>query len=327
MRAITYHETGGPDVLQVEEKTKPEPASDEVLVRVEATSVNQIDTLFRSGVDMFVPDQFPAVAGVDMAGVVEEIGSEVEGFTIGDRVLGAEFPGPTGANAEYVASSPAFLAPLPEEVSFEAGAGIGHVGITSWRSLVDHAALEPKETCLIHGGGGGLGPIAVQLADRIGGRVVTTSSSPDRRDELERLGAEVALDYRRDDLQEAFLEAAPGKANVIIDGHLNNYFEFDLEVLARFGRIVCIEFTGDEGGEASFSQFHTRLGNWKEARLHWVGAPNAPDVSDVLGRLAALVASGDVEVPIAKTYSFDEAADAHQAMIDSDYFGKLILEP
>lgn len=326
MRAAQYQETGSTDAVEVGELERPQPGKNEILLEVGAASVNHLDALNCEGVDMFGPQSFPAVPGLDAAGTVAAIGEGVTEFAEGDRVCAAAIPGPLGSFAEYVVAPAANVGKLPESVSFAAGAGIGHAGIVAWRALVDHGNLEPRDNCLIHGGSGGVGHLAVQLANVHNATVLTTSSSAERRDRLEELGADAALDYG-EKLRDGIETAAPAGVDVIVDAYLNQYLELDLTVLAKHGNIVGVEFAGTAGGTAEFSQFHTRLGNWKEANLQWVGVPNAPNVSHVLERLGGLIADGDLTVDVEATYDLSAAEQALHDIFNKEYVGKLIVEP
>lgn len=328
MKAVRYYETGGPEVFEVEEVEVPTPAKGEVLVSIEVADVNHIEQNFRGGFGVFSPATYPTIPGTSFAGTVEETGEGVERLSVGDRVIGAGLYGrPMGSYAEYTVIEESNVGLLPDDVSFEVGAGVSHNGVTAWRSLVDHAQLTPAEWCLIHGAAGGLGHIAVQLADVLGARVIGTSSDPDRRATLRDLGADVTLDYSSDSFAEEITSTAPAGVDVILDGFLDHYFELDLEVLAKYGRIVCVEFSEEEGGVASFSQRHTQMGNGKEASLQWVGMGNAPDVAGVLEKLADLVSAGDIEIRIADRFELDDATGAHRRLANGDYFGTLLITP
>lgn len=328
MKAVRYYETGGPEVFTVEEVEVPSPEKGEVLVDIEVADVNHIEQNFRGGFGVFSPATTPMIPGTAFAGTVAEVGVGVDRFSTGDRVVGAGLYGrPLGSYAEFTVIEVENVAVVPDDVPLDEAAAVSHNGVTTWRSLVDHAHLSPAEWCLVHGAAGGLGHIAVQLADVLGAHVIGTSSDADRRATLRELGAAVTLDYTSNTFADDIRGAAPDGVDVILDGHIDHYFELDLEVLAKFGRIVTVEFSGEEGGTAAFSQRHTQMGNGKEASLHWVGMGNAPDVSGVLAKLLDLVAAGDIDVRIAERYSLDEASDAAQRLHDGGYFGGLVIEP
>ncbi len=318
MRAVRYHEHGGPDVLQVDEIDRPETDDDELLVAVRAAAVNPVDTYFREG--SYRPGDLPWIPGSDFAGEVEAVGDEIEEFDVGDRVFGTGLGNDRpGTCAEYVTTPTDTVAHLPDGVGFEEGAAVSLVGVTAWRALIDHGGLEPAETCLVHGGSGGVGHVAVQLAAATGARVTTTASE-DYHDRLEAIGADTVLDYHRDDLAEAVEEA--GKPDVVLDHRLDDYLQFDADVAATGARIVGI---GNEDVAAGFE--NVPAARSKELTITLMSMYNTPDISAVLARLARLVADGEVVPEIARTYSLDGVADAQRDVLEESFLGKLVVEP
>jgi NADPH2:quinone reductase len=318
MRAVRYHDHGGPEQLLVEEVDRPVPGADEVLVKVRAASVNPVDTYFREG--SYRPGGLPWVPGSDAAGVVVDAGEEVTDLDPGSRVfataLGNDQP---GTCAEYVAVPTDRLAVLPDTVDFAAAAAVGLVGVTAWRSLVARCDLDPGERVLVHGGSGGVGHVAVQLARSAGARV-TTTAAPAYHDDLRGLGADTVLDYDREDLADAVREA--GQPDVVLDHRLDDYLGLDCEVAAFGGRIAAI---GNTDPEATFPNVPAHRG--KALSLHHVSMFNTPDVARVLERLAALVERGDVVPQVARTYGLDEVREAQEAVLDDSFLGKLVVEP
>ena len=321
MRAVRYHEHGGPDVLTVDEIDRPEPGDDEVLVAVEAAGINPVDTYFREG--SYEPAALPMIPGSDLAGVVESVGPDVTDFEAGDRVFGTALGNNhQGTCAEFAVAPTDRIAHLPDLVSFDEGAAVALVGVTAWRALIDHADLRPAETCLVHGGSGGVGHVAVQLAAATGARVVTTASE-DHHDHVRDLGADTTLDYRRDDLANAVIEAADGEGpDAILDHRLDDYLQFDADVAATGARIVGI---GNEDVAAGFE--NVPAARAKELTYVLMSMFNTPDVSAVLERLARLMAAGDLAAEIAGVYDLDEVAEAQRAVLEDSFVGKLVVEP
>lgn len=317
MRAVRYHEHGGPEVLTVEETPRPDPGADELLVRVDAASVNPVDTYFRDG--SYQLESLPWIPGSDVAGVVEAVGDEVDGFEPGDRVLatglGRSAP---GTCAEYVAVPETLAGHLPADVEVDAAAALGLVGVTAWQAFVYHAELEPSQRALIHGAGGGVGHIAVQLADAAGARV-TATASPAHHDPLAELGADVTLDYRRDDLADAI--RAAGRPDVILDPLADMYFELDGDVAAHDGTIVAI------GNESPTAPVPMTMGKFKDLTFQTMSMFNTPDTGATLERLADLVAAGKIEPVIERRYALEGVADAHRAVLGESFLGKLVVEP
>lgn len=322
MKAVRYHEHGGTDVLAVEDVERPEPGVDEVLVETRAIGINHVDTLFREGI--FTPPELPATPGSDFAGVVADVGDRVTDYGVGDRVHGAGLGGDRqGSYAEYVTAPTDRVAHLPDDVGFAEGAGMGHVGVAAWQAVVHHGDLEPAETCLIHGGGGGLGHIAVQLAAATGATVITTEAAEETRRSLEDLGADATFDFRRGDLEDAVLDV--GRPDLIVDYHFDRYVDFDVRNLAHCGRISLLEFSTEEGGEATIDQSTFRAGVLKDVDIQFVGIFNA-DIGTVLGRLGTLASRGDLHVEIAGTYDLADAARAHRDIAEEVHHGKLVFE-
>ncbi len=297
---------------------RPEPAPDEVLVGTEAASINPVDTYFRAG--SYAPASLPWTPGSDVAGIVDAVGAEVEAFESGDRVfatgLGASQP---GTCAEYVAVPAADAADLPDGVDFAAGAAVGLVGVTAWDTLIRACALTTTDRCLIHGGSGGVGHVAVQVAAAAGASV-TTTASPDYHDRLADLGAETVLDYGRDDLADA-IEAA-GAPAVILDHRLDDYLGLDVEVAADDAELAAIG-TGEEP-DATFPDVSACRG--KALTVHHVSMFNVPTYGEVLERLATLMARGDLTPIVARRYDLAEVPEAHRAVMADSFLGKLVVE-
>ncbi|KDE58296.1 zinc-binding dehydrogenase [Halostagnicola sp. A56] len=318
MKAVRYHEHGGTDVLELEEIETPEPDADEVLVEIGAAGINPVDTYFREG--SYAPAELPWIPGSDFAGTVEAVGDEVTAFEPGDRVfgtgLGKDIP---GTCAEYVASPTDRIATLPDGVSIETGAALGVPAVTAWRSLIDHAELEPAERCLVHGGSGGVGHAAVQIAAATGAEV-TTTASPEYHEKLESLGADIVLDYHREDLEDAVITA--GAPDVILDHRLDDYLQFDANVATQGTRVVGI---GNTGPEAGFS--NVPAARSKELRIHLISMFNTPDLAAVLRRVATLLSSGTLSAEVDRTYDLEEVSDAHEAVVSESFLGKLVVTP
>lgn len=320
MRAVRYHDHGGPDVLQIDEIDVPEANPGEIRVRVRAAGVNPVDTYFRDG--SYESSSLPAVPGVDFAGVVDEVGSADSAFEVGDRVfgtgLGNEYAGST---AEYLCCPVDRVAHLPEGVSFETAGAAGVAAVTPWRAIVDHAALEPGEYALVHGGNGGVGHVGVQIAAGLGSRVVTTAR-PAYHDRLAELGAHAVLDYERDDLEAAVRDATAGGPDVVVDHMLERYLQFDCDVAAPYARIVLYR---NRHREAGFTDVPSAGG--KELEFNLMSAYNTPRLADPLERIGRLLADDWLDVAVADTYGFEDAAEAHRRVREDSFFGKLVITP
>lgn len=316
MRAVRFHDHGDPDVLDIDEIEPPEPGHGELGITARSVGVNPVDTYFRTG--EYEPPELPMIPGTDLAGVVDSVGAGVSEFEEGDRVFATGLGSDRlGTYAEQVVVPLDRLARLPSDVSFEHGAAAGVVVGTSWRAFVDHARLEPAETCLVHGANGGVGHVAVQLAAKMGARVVGTAR-PEYHDRLESLGAATVLDYTRDDLTETVAETAP---DVILDTRADEYLQFDADVAATGARVICI---GNSTEHAELTAIGTAKN--KDVRFQFMSLFNAPDLSDILDRIALVLENG-VTPEIARTYPLEEAANAQRAVMEESILGKIVLVP
>lgn len=318
MRAVRIRGTGDADVLSVDEVEPPDPGPDEVRVRAAAVGVNPVDVAMRTG--SFPVADRPHVPGTDVAGRVEAAGADAP-FEPGDRVwataLGHDRP---GTYAEAVAVPADRAASLPEGIGFDEAAALGLVGTTAWRALVDRGGLEPAETALIHGGSGGVGHVAVQLASAAGARVCATAR--DRyASALRDLGAEAVVDYRRDDLADA-VRAAVGSVDVAVETLTEEQLGMDVAVAGPGGRALVVGNRADDAEVGSLG-----LAKARELDVRFVGVFNTDDVAGVLDRLGYLVTSGRLAPTVAGRYDLAEAAAAHRRLESESFLGKLVLEP
>src|SRR5256885_2756393 len=195
MQAVVAHEYGAPDVLKLEQAPRPEPNDDEALVRVIASSVNPADPLTLSG--KYAKEfgtHLPLIAGYDIAGVVEKTGANITKLKVGDAVYG--YPTFGGGWADYVAVKEWEVAAKPKSLNFVEAAAVPMAAVTAWQALVDVAKLQPGQTILIHGGSGGVGSFAVQIAKARGARVIATASTANQ-DPLKQPGADAAVEYTK----------------------------------------------------------------------------------------------------------------------------------
>jgi len=320
MRAVQVAEHGGPEALSVEEIDRPEPAGDELLVEIKAAGINPVDTYFTDG--SYEPVGLPFTPGVDFAGTVAEAGDS-EGFEAGDRVFGTGIGngGFQGAYAEYAAVPTDRVVHLPDGIDMAEAGAAGVAACTAWRGLIDHAALQPAQDCLIHGGSGGVGHAAVQIADAVSANVITTAA-PKYHDDIDALGADAILDYGRDDLADAVLDASGGGADVIFDHRLDDYLQFDADVAASDAIVVGI---GENNPDPSFSNIAG--GRAKDVTYKLMILFNAPDIRELLNGVAHLMENDQLSIDIARSYDLEEAGDAQRDVMEESFFGKLVIEP
>lgn len=322
MRAVRYHEGGDVSVLQLEHVDQPVPNPNEVLVEVRAASINPTDAKRRRrGVG-----PFPKTTGSDFAGVVEAVGSDVSGFEPGDRVCGTGLHTTRfhqGSFAEYVSVPTDVVTLLPDSVSFEEGAAVALVGVTAWWGLVDHAGLRPTDTCLVHGGTGGVGHVAVQLSQTLHARTVATAS-PGRLNDAEALGADIAVSYGDERLLETVSELVNDGYDVVFDHRASDYFTLDVEAAAFRGRIVLY---GNVSGKVELTPraIRNNLTLHVMTMSNLATRPGLPTIAEILERVLGLVDRGSIRPRIARTYGLDEAAEVHRAILEDSFVGKLVV--
>ena len=321
MRAVRLSDHGGPEVLQVEEIERPDPGGHELLVEVAAAGVNPVDTYFRDG--SYAPAGLPFTPGVDFAGVVAEVGEYVEGFETGDRVYGTGIgnAGYQGAYAEYATVPEDRVVHLPGGADATEAGAAGVVACTAWRALIDHAGLDPAEYCLVHGGSGGVGHAAVQIAAAVSARVVTTAAT-EYHDVLDDFGAETVLDYARDDLEDAVLDASDGGVNVVLDHRLDDYLQFDADVAAERARVVGI---GENRPDPGFTDDGPARS--KDVTYQFMSMFNTPDLRVPLRGVAHLMDAGVLSIEVARTYDLEAADEAQRAVVEDSFLGKLAVVP
>ena len=200
MKAMVVHEYGGPEVLKLEEVPRPEPKENEALVRVIASGVNPVDALIVSG--KYAKEfgtHVPLTPGYDIAGVVEQTGAKIRKLKVGDGVYGYLLWG--GGYAEYAVATEGEAAIKPKSLSYSEAASVPLVVLTAWQALIDAGKLSSGQTVLIHGGSGGVGTMAIQIAKARGGRVIATASTANQH-LLKELGADVAVDYTKEKFED-----------------------------------------------------------------------------------------------------------------------------
>jgi NADPH:quinone reductase-like Zn-dependent oxidoreductase len=197
MKAIIVHEYGGPDVLKLEDAPRPEPKDDQVLIRVAAAAVNPVDAYIRSGKSAkFFGTTLPFIPGYDIPGIVDKAGTKISKLKVGDHVYAYVSLDEGGGYAEYAVATEDEAAPKPTSLTFESAAAVPLAALTAWQALIDAAKLSAGQTVLIHGGSGGVGSFAIQIAKARGAKVIATASTANQ-DLLKQLGADVAIDYTK----------------------------------------------------------------------------------------------------------------------------------
>jgi len=320
MRAVVVPEPGGPEALIVSEVPDPSPGAGEVVIDIVATAVNRADLLQRQG-HYPPPPGAPDIIGLECSGTISAVGDGVERWRVGDEVS-ALLAG--GGYAEKVRVPAGQVMPVPAGVSLTEVAALPEVACTVWSNVFMVAGLQPEETFLVHGGAGGIGTMAIQLAKAIGARVVTTVGTPEKAAFVKDLGADVVIDYKQQDFVEEV--SALGGADVILDNMGAAYLDRNLRALASEGRLVVIGLQGGVKGELNLSALMSKraavIGTTLRARPV---AEKATICAAVVEHVWPLVAAGRVKPVVHASYPLEQAAEAHRVMESGSHVGKILL--
>jgi NADPH2:quinone reductase len=323
MKAIEITAPGGPEVLKLHELAVPEPGQGEILVKVVAAGVNRPDVLQRQGAYP-PPSGAPPTPGLEIAGEVVALGASVKRYRLGDQVC-ALLPGGGYAEVAVVAEDNAL--PVPAGLSMIEAAAIPETYFTVWTNVFDRGGLKPGETFLVHGGSSGIGTTAIPLAKAFGARVIATAGSEEKCAACRALGADLAINYRREDFVEAVKALTHGGgANVILDMVGGDYVGRNIKAAALHGRIVQIAF--QKGSKVEVDLMPLML-----KRLTLTGSTLRPrtvaEKAEIAKALEAnvwpLLAEGKCKPVIYKTFPLAEAAQAHALMESSTHVGKIVL--
>jgi NADPH2:quinone reductase len=320
MKAIVVREYGEPEVLKLEEVETPSPAGTQVLVKIEAAGVNPVDTYLRTGIHAHAP-ALPYTPGKDGAGTVESVGDDVKNFKAGDRVYTAGCI--TGTYAEYALCEEEHLGRLPDNVSFEQGAGVWTPYATSYRALFQKANAKPGETVLIHGASGGVGVAAVQWAKSAGIRAIGTASSDEGKQLAMENGADAVFDHSDEDHFGEIREYTGGKGvDAIIEMLANENLERDFEALAMCGRIVIV-------GNRGSVQFTPRQAMTNETTILGMSLFNAPQekLDEIHRAIFDGLSKGVLSPSVSRKFPLADAPLAHHAIIEEKANGKIVLVP
>ena len=308
MRAVTQRSFGGPEVLEIAEVSRPVPIPSEILVRVRASAVNPVDASIRSGAFPLLGEP-PFVLGWDISGVVEEVVPGVNRFRVGDQVYGMPFfPRAAGGYAEFVAAPSRQFARKPARVDHVHAAALPLVGLTALHSIVDVGQVERGQRILVHGGAGGVGHLAVQIAKARGAQVVATASAP-KHEFVRALGADYVVDYRSVDFTEVVHDV-----DVVLDTVGGDYGERSLRSLKPGGLFITVVERADAVLKA----------RTEAAGMRFAGVAVEPDYVG-LQTLAELVDSGHLRTHVAHALPLADAAEAHELVESGRTLGKIVL--
>ncbi|WP_222192859.1 NAD(P)H-quinone oxidoreductase [Modestobacter italicus] len=328
MRAVTIDSPGGPEVLGWGEVPDPVCAPGEVLVDVAAAAVNRADLLQRQG-HYPPPPGASEVLGLECSGVISEVGEGVTGWSVGDEVC-ALLSG--GGYAERVAVPAGQLLPRPAGVELATAAALPEVVCTVWSNVFMLAGLRAGEVFLVHGGGSGIGTMAVQLAVRAGARVAVTAGSPEKLAFCRELGAEILVDYREQDFVEVVREATDGHgADVVLDIIGAKYLARNVDVLATGGRLVGIGMQGGTKAEIDLGKLMRKRASVAATTLRSRPATGPGGKAEIVAAVRhdvwPDVERGVIRPIVDRRLPMSRAAEAHTLLESSGAIGKVLLVP
>jgi NADPH:quinone reductase len=325
MKAVVITTPGPAEVLQVQERPEPRPAEGEVLVKVFAAGINRPDVAQRKGHYPPPADASPDIPGLEIAGVVSELGKGAFTWKVGDKVCGLVTG---GGYAEYCAVPEGQCLSIPDTLSFVEAASLPETFFTVWSNVFDRGKLKPEDILLVHGGSSGIGVAAIQLANAWGATVFVTAGTDEKCVFCERLGAAKAINYKTENFKEAIKKLTLGKGvDMILDMVGGNYTSDNLDALAEEGRLILINSM--KGDEATI-----KLSQIMRKRLTITGstlrARDKDFKSSVATKLKQVVwpwlEAGKVKPVVFQTFALENADEAHRMMESSSHIGKLVLQ-
>lgn len=312
MRAVQFAKYGDPSVLQVQEVPDPIPGPNDVLIEVKATTVNRLDLFQRDGSRPV--DKLPFTPGLEAAGIVLQ---DAHGFHAGERVLTARAPAAKGGGgyASKIAASASDLARIPNGVSFEQAVAAGLAASTAWGGLFDLGHLKAGERVLIWAGSSGVGTIAIQLAKHAGAWVATTASSEERFPELRKLGADMIINHRQQDVAKTL--QGVGGVNLVLE-LVSTTLQTSIDACTSLGKVILI---GNLGGQ----QTTVDTQSWRMKRVTVIGAGMLRASTENEQKMLQLIAEKTLTPLIAHTLPIEQAAEAHRLLAGGEPQGKIVL--
>jgi NADPH:quinone reductase and related Zn-dependent oxidoreductases len=307
MKAIVVHQYGGPEVLKYEDAPRPELKDDEFLVRVIAAGVNPVDRVARSekGAQLF-HIKLPAIPGYDIAGVVEKTGAKITKFKTGDPVYAYVGLNKAGGYAEYAVATEREAALKPKSLTYVEAAAVPLVAETAWQALVDTAKLSAGQTVLIHGGSGGVGSFAIQIAKARGAKVIATASTANQ-DLLKQLGADVAVDYTKQKFEDVAKDV-----DVVLDSVGKDTLARSYDLVRKGGFIVSIVGRPDPA-------------ELEKHGIHGASISVEPNSSE-LAEIGKLIDQKKIKVVVSQTLPLSEAMKAQEQIASGHTRGKIVLK-
>lgn len=326
MKAQVIRENGTPDVFNLEDMAQPTPESNQVLIRIKASSVNTADLMARSmgPVVNFIPTP-PAVLGMDFAGVVEAVGQNVQGYAVGDEVYGCAggVAHHQGTLAQYMVADPQLIAHKPQSLSMEEAAALPLVAITAFEALFDRMRLSSGQKILIHGGAGGVGHIAIQMALSVGATVYATDHGAARLEAIQKLGA-TPIDYLNESVEDYVGQYTDGEGfDMIFDTVGGPNIPTSLNAVKLNGQVATTVSIGD---------VDLTMAHLKGATLHviymlipMIHGQGTKRHGEILNALTTLVQSEQLRPIVDTIYPLEEAAQAHQRLESRQAMGKVVV--
>ena len=322
MKAIRIHETGGPEVMRLEEVETPRPAWGEALIKIAAAGVSYVDLAFRQGI--YHPfTGLPITLGSEVAGTIAALGPGVTTPAVGTRVIALVH----GGYAEYAVANITTLLPIPENLNFARAAAFLVNGTIAYQTLRESGRLQAGENVLIHAAAGGVGTLAIQFARRMGaGKVIGTASTENKLNLIRHLGADASIDYTQKDWVEQLKRVTDGRgADIILDGVGGKIAEQSLQCLAPLGRMVVIGAASGQPAQFTGLQLMIKsqsvVGYWL---TKWSNHPAHP-LTAATEELLRFLASDRLQIIIGQTFPLAEAAEAHRAIAERQTTGKVVL--
>ncbi len=342
LKAVVFHEYGGLDVLKYEEIATPEIGPDEALIRVRAVGINRLDLIIREGV---TPSKVPLphISGSEVAGEIAQLGENLKGFELGQRVVVAPYLHDgtceycrageettcingdilglrsNGGYAEYVKVPGNSLVGLPENLTFEEGAAQALATITAWHMLVTKAGVRPGEVVLVHAAGSGVGSAAIQIAKLWGAKVIATASTDAKLQKATELGADEVINYADHNFYQEVRRITEKRGADIVFEHVGQEtWERSVASVGRNGRLVI-------GGTTTGSAGRINLWNLFAKQVMLIGAYGG--TKDELKQVLRLTEEGRLSATIDSTFPLEQAAQAQEKLTAREQFGKILLIP
>ncbi len=319
MKAIRQHKHGDIDQLNLETIQIPTPGPEQILIKIHAAGVNPVDTYIRAGTNGYT-SHMPHTPGKDAAGTIEALGHSHHHFQVGDRVYLAGSL--TGATAEYALCGTRQVFPLPENISFAAGACIGVPCATAWRALFHRGHAQPGETLLVHGASGGVGLAAVQLGVAAGMTVIGTAGTEAGLKLVKEQGAHLVLNHHSDTHLEDLMEWSHGRgADLVLEMLANINLGHDLSALAQGGRVIVI-------GSRGTVTINPREIMKRDACIQGLALANTSeqDLSAIHAALYASLSSGALKPVISRSFPLEQLGEAHKTVMKPGAMGNIVIQ-